>query len=86
MSTSLRVRIIKIGNSQGIRIPKVWLEQLHLGAEVEMTVQPKQIIIRPAHQPRHNWDEQFQAMAACGDDQLLDKVMPTRWDKEEWEW
>lgn len=86
MNTSLKARIIKIGNSQGIRIPKVWLEQLGLGEEVEMAVQTNQIVIRPAHRPRDNWDKYFRAMAAQGDDRLLDKVIPTRWDKEDWEW
>lgn len=86
MSAVLKARIVKIGNSHGVRIPKVWLEQLALGEEVEMTVQSDQIIIRPAHRPRHNWEEQFQVMAANGDDRLLDEALATRWDKEEWEW
>lgn len=86
MNTILRSRIVKIGNSQGIRIPKVWLAQLGPGEEVEMAVQPNQIVIRPAHRPRHNWAEQFRAMAAQGDDKLLEGVIATRWDKEEWEW
>jgi len=86
MSAVLKARIVKIGNSHGVRIPKVWLEQLALGEEVEMAVQSDQIIIRPAHRPRHNWEEQFQVMAANGDDRLLDEAIATRWDKEEWEW
>jgi antitoxin MazE len=86
MSTFLKARIVKIGNSQGIRIPKVWLEQLDLGNEVEIAVQSDQIIIRSAHRPRHDWNEQFQAMAMHGDDPLLDETIATRWDEEEWEW
>jgi hypothetical protein len=45
-----------------------------------------QIIIRPARRPRHNWEEQFQVMAANGNGRLLDEAIATRWDKEEWEW
>jgi len=86
MSTVLKARIIKIGNSHGVRIPKVWLEQLDLGTEVEMAVQSDQIVIRPAHRPRHNWDQLFHAMAARGDDRLLDETAATQWDKDEWEW
>jgi len=86
MSAVLKARIVKIGNSHGVRIPKVWLEQLALGEEVEMAVQSDQIIIRPAHRPRHNWEEQFQVMAANRDDRLLDEVFATQWDKAEWEW
>lgn len=83
----MRARIIKIGNSQGIRIPKLILEQTRLGEEVELEAQDDQIIIRPVSYPRQGWDEAFQAMAGCGDDQLLDGVTgQTRWDLEEWQW
>jgi antitoxin MazE len=44
----IRTRIIKIGNSQGIRIPKVLLEQSGLDAEVEIGVRGEEVIIRKA--------------------------------------
>lgn len=85
--TVVRTRLIKIGNSQGLRIPKVVLEQLNLRDEVELEVQENQLVIRPLVSPRAQWEEQFQAMAAKGDDQLLDEVPTlTTWDAEEWEW
>jgi antitoxin MazE len=85
---TMRAKIIKIGNSQGIRIPKLFLEQTGLGDEVELEAQDDQIIIRPATYPRQGWDEAFRAMAERGDDQLLDDdlIGQTRWDREEWEW
>jgi antitoxin MazE len=88
VSTVTKTRIIKIGNSQGIRIPKLLLEQVDLGQEVELEVQQDQIVIRAAHSPRQGWDEQFQAMAQRGDDQLLDgeRLNLTAWDADEWEW
>jgi antitoxin MazE len=46
--TIMRTRIIRIGNSQGIRIPKKLLAQRGLGPEVELEVQDQQIIIRTA--------------------------------------
>ena len=84
----LKARIIKIGNSQGLRIPRMVLEQLDLKDEVELEIQDKQLIIRPLRTRRRGWEEQFQAMAAAGDDQLLDEEIPSlsTWDEEEWEW
>lgn len=86
--TVVRTRLIKIGNSQGLRIPKVVLEQLNLSDEVELEVQENQLVVRPVLDPRSNWEEQFKAMAAEGDDQLLDEEVPslTTWDEKEWEW
>ncbi|HSN77774.1 MAG TPA: AbrB/MazE/SpoVT family DNA-binding domain-containing protein [Anaerolineae bacterium] len=88
MQTVLKTRLSRIGNSQGIRIPKIIIEQLGFGEEVELEVQSDHLIVRPAHTPRAGWDEQFEAMAAAGDDSLLDAGAPslTRWDEEEWEW
>ncbi|ABB32724.1 transcriptional regulator/antitoxin, MazE [Geobacter metallireducens RCH3] len=84
----MRTNIIRIGNSQGIRIPKVLLEQSHLGAEVELEVEDEKIIIRSASRPRQGWGEKFQLMAESGDDRMLngDAGEQTEWDKDEWEW
>ncbi|MDP9313830.1 MAG: AbrB/MazE/SpoVT family DNA-binding domain-containing protein [Chloroflexota bacterium] len=88
MSPVLKTRIVKIGNSQGVRIPKLFLEQTQLGDEVELELQSDQIVIRPARRSRHGWDVAFQAMAEHGDDQLLDGGGPhaTTWDEDEWAW
>ena len=84
----MKAHIVRIGNSQGIRIPKVVLEQTHLSGEVELQVGDRQIIIRSVKKPREGWAEKFRAMAARGDDKLLDAdaASQTSWDKEEWEW
>jgi antitoxin MazE len=86
MSTKLKTHLIKIGNSQGVRIPKIWLKQLALGSDIEMFMESDQIVIRQANRPRHTWDEQFRIMAAHGDDRMLEESTTTQWDKDEWEW
>jgi len=80
----VRTRVIKIGNSRGIRIPKPLIDQIKLGNEVEIVVQRGQLVIRPVSQPRSGWDEQFRAMAEHGDDQLLDKPVAAKWDPSDW--
>lgn len=88
MGTGTKARIVRIGNSQGIRIPKLLLEQAELGEEVELEVRGAQLIIRPVRGPRADWDDAFSKMAVRGDDRLLDAetVSPSRWDDEEWDW
>lgn len=86
METVIQTKIIKIGNSQGIRIPKLLLEQTGLGEEVELAVKANEIVIRAILPARHGWEEQFKAMAERGDDKLADdEWLPTEWD-EAWEW
>jgi len=88
MPAVVKTRIINIGNSQGICIPKLLLDQTDLGEEVELELRGDQIMIRPGYHARHNWEDRFKAMAERGDDKLLggDLVIPTAWDEEEWEW
>jgi antitoxin MazE len=84
---TIKTRIVRIGNSQGVRIPKLLLEQTDIGTEVELEVQENRIIIRSSKSLRHDWEDQFRIMAELGDDQLLDEVdQLSTWDKEEWEW
>jgi antitoxin MazE len=85
----MKTRIVKIGNSLGVRIPKVLLEQSRLTEEVEIEAFDRQIVIRAAKQPRDDWDAAFQAMAQNGDDELLDAVETnglSSWDETEWQW
>jgi antitoxin MazE len=84
----MKTHIVKIGNSQGIRIPKPLLEQTGLRGEVEIHAADNALVIRPARATRAGWAAAFQAMAGRGEDVLLDDVAPTlsRWDEDQWEW
>ena len=85
----MKTRIIAIGNSQGIRIPKPLLAQCNLSDqdEVELIVEGDRIIIKPLSQPRQGWEQSMQAMATAEDDHLLiDSLLPTEWDETEWQW
>jgi len=87
MSTGTKTRIVRIGNSQGIRIPKPLLDQADIGEEVELEVKDGQLVIRQAHETRSGWDDQFAKMAEKKDDHLLDKdIIDSQWDTDGWEW
>lgn len=86
MGTAIRTRIVKIGNSQGIRIPKILLEQSGIQSEVEIEVQGNFLKIRSAPLIRQGWDAAFAQMAEHHDDVLLDAGTATAWEQEEWIW
>ena len=86
MKTVNKTRLVKIGNSQGIRIPKALIDQLGLGPEIELVVEEDHLEIHRSANPREGWAEQFKKMAELGDDKLLDPETPTKFDEEEWEW
>ena len=52
--------IRKIGNSQGILLPRVLLHQAGIDAVVDIEIAEGALILRPVKKhPRENWDEQF---------------------------
>ena len=81
----MKAQIIQIGNSQGIRIPKVLLEESRITSEVEVELHPDGILIRNARRPRAGWDEAFKAMAENEDDDL-GTAAATTFEKKEWQW
>jgi antitoxin MazE len=84
----MKAQLIRIGNSQGIRIPKALLEQCHFEKSVELEVHDGVLIVRPVHDARAGWAEKFREMAERGDDALPDagSVSLTDWDNTEWNW
>ncbi len=78
----MKVSVIRIGNSKGIRLNKMLLEKYKIGDEVELILEPEAIMIRPVAKPRHEWDQAFAEMRKKGDDTLLiDSVL----DNADWE-
>ena len=88
MSPAVRTRIVKIGNSQGVRIPRVLLEQADLTEEVELELREGEIVLRSVREVRSGWEQAFKAMADQRDDELLDAdlALSPAWDQQEWEW
>jgi antitoxin MazE len=83
----VKTRLVRIGNSQGIRIPRAVIEQAGLQGELDLQVRRKQLVVRQAHRPREGWEDRFRAMAGRGDDRLLwPKATLTSFDEKEWEW
>jgi len=84
----MRARVIKIGNSQGLRIPKPLLLQTGIMDDVEIEVKKNQIIIRAVKNAREGWDKAFKIMGEKGDDEphFDEKNISHSWDEEEWQW
>ena len=79
----MRSRLIRIGNSRGLRLPKPLLELAGLTDEVEIGIEDGAIVVRAAKRPRAGWAESVDRLGAGP---LLDPPAPTRFDEEEWTW
>lgn len=80
------LKIVKVGNSRGLRIPKSILEQYHIKEEVDITSTKDGLLLKPVKsKARKGWAEKFKEMAANQDDALL---MPDSIDStdRDWQW
>ncbi len=82
----MKAKIVRIGNSKGIRLPKPLIEQAGLAEEVDLEVREGEIVISSATKSRRGWAEAAKALAGRGEDQLLDEPLSTAFDQEEWTW
>ena len=85
----MKTKIIRIGNSQGVRIPKPLIEESGITEEIEMILRDNEIVLRSAETIRKDWEVSFEKMAEHGDDALLDQKeieKPSDWDETEWTW
>lgn len=82
----MKINIVPIGNSKGVRIPKAVLQQCRLDKCADMEVKNCQIIIK-AHKekPRKNWEKAFEEMRKNKDDSLIiaDDI---DLDIQDWSW
>lgn len=67
----MKLSIINIGNSKGIRLSKTILEKYSISNKVELILEKGYIILMPKADPRKNWEKAFKKMHENGDDQLL---------------
>jgi antitoxin MazE len=87
MAVVVKTKLVRIGNSRGIRVPRVILEQAGLSEELELEVRRRQLVVRSSARPRRGWQERFREMRDRGEDRLLwPEISLSSFDKKEWDW
>lgn len=68
----MRVKIVAVGNSRGVRIPKALLEECEIGDAAELRVDKGRLILTPVRSDaRAGWERAARAMRKSGDDELM---------------
>lgn len=84
----LPAKLVAIGNSRGVRIPKAMIEQVGLADEVELEVVDGAIVIRRKRRPREGWAEAAKRLAERGEElppEIRD-MTETEWMRDHWRW
>ena len=82
----MKARLVRIGNSRGVRLPKPLIEEARLKEEVQLRVRDGALIITSLARPRSGWAEAARQVHEQERDQLLDEPIPTEFDQKEWRW
>jgi len=66
----VELKIARIGNSRGVRIPAATLERYHIGTSVVMEERSDGILLRPQGPApsKLSWEDTAREMAAAGDE------------------
>ena len=68
----MKISIVPIGNSRGIRLPKSYFDELNIQNDVDVEIKNKQIVLSPIKNcPRKGWEQKFKEMHEKYDDSLL---------------
>jgi antitoxin MazE len=82
----MKVEIVRVGNSRGIRIPKPILEECGFHDTVELQIENHRLVIAPSRAPREGWEEAFRAAGSSAHDELFLDAPANQFDREEWRW
>jgi antitoxin MazE len=82
----MRVQIVRVGNSKGIRLPKAILDQCGFRDEIELSVEAGTVVLRPARRAREGWTEALAKADMSEQETLSPPGLPNDWDDEEWTW
>jgi antitoxin MazE len=57
----MKVALVPIGNSRGVRLPKAVLDQVGFDVEAELTIEGGRIVLEPVRAARQGWAAAFAA-------------------------
>ena len=82
----MKAKLVRIGNSRGVRLPRPLILEAGLPDEVELRVEQRTIVIGPGRSSRDGWAEAARRMRAAGEDEPIATDLCTHFEDNEWQW
>ena len=83
----MKIKLINIGNSKGLRLPKTIIQQYNITDDLQLELKEDGILLKPFTKPRTGWSEQFEKVVKPIEKQEKNWMEAhNRFDKEEWTW
>ena len=82
----MKAKLVQIGNSRGVRLPKPMIEEAGLRDDVDIYVKEGSIVITSNFKQRNGWAESAQQLHNRNEDILIDHSSSTCFEETEWKW
>ena len=82
----MKARLIQIGNSRGVRLPKPLIQEAHLEDEVDIQLRDGSLVITSTKKARSGWAESAKLLHDRKQDSRIDSPSETQFDTTEGEW
>ncbi len=82
----MKTKLVKIGNSKGVRIPKSLIDEAGLTDEIELMLQNKEIVLKSVSTPRETWADRYKKELEKEDTSQKEEIwfLDNDWDDSEW--
>ena len=82
----MEAKLVRVGNSKGVRLPKALIEEAGLEDLVTLRVVEGGLLVEPRSAVRSGWSDAARSGGESGDDTDAGTWPPTRFDTAEWTW
>jgi antitoxin MazE len=83
----MKIKVINIGNSKGIRLPQTILRQYHISNDLELELKKDGILLKPLGKARDGCEEQFKkGIKKLAAEEKALMQLRNMFDEEEWTW
>ncbi|HLP45664.1 MAG TPA: AbrB/MazE/SpoVT family DNA-binding domain-containing protein [Candidatus Kapabacteria bacterium] len=82
------LKLVQIGNSQGIRLPKTIIDQFNFNDSIEAVIKREGLLLRKKTKPRAGWKAQILKEIKKGGclEMLIPDNVQNEFDESEWQW
>jgi len=83
----MKTKLVTIGNSQGVRLPKAVVEACGIALDQPLTIEIRErtILLSPARAARDGWEDAARD-ATCQPDSLWGELPPGNAADDDWTW
>jgi len=84
----MKINLINIGNSKGIRIPQAIIKQYNITESMEMVMMEEGFMLKPIEKEGIDWEKAFKKAEEISltPNETIWLVQQNSFDKEEWTW